>query len=345
MQGGSEAYFVSSECCPYGLLLPTDHAWVREFRDNVAQLKPATMSLELRSNWITLADFKLQLHGPGYSWEGISRESAMTLKLPPGEYSVGITNPHFTLPEAGRRVSVLPGACTSWWILADPISSIFGRIVESRGLSAQPLHYFLDGEVDLGGSFLDSAIATVRRSWYRMMGWGSPPSRRASYSVNPVSDGRFQVHVLPGKYRLTAISGNSHNYVFPPPIPKTYYPGVIETARATEIVVPPDSQVGNIYFELPDYGPTRRVEVLLVNEDGSPATNKVVAYTGRYPQTSGWTQKLTDSRGRATFDVWQSLDYDLHIFESGSGDNTNIPAGSESVSRRLVIHSWPPAQH
>jgi len=155
-----------------------------------------------------------------------------------------------------------------------------------------------------------------------MMGWGNPPTKRASYFVDPDSAGRFQVPVLPGKYRLSAVSSDNHNYVFPPPIPKTYYPGVIETARATEILVPPDGNTGNIYFELPDYGPTRRVEVVLVNEDGSPASNKVVAHTGTYPgdryRTAGWAQKLTDSLGRATFDVWQSLEYDLHVFESGN---------------------------
>jgi hypothetical protein len=181
-----------------------------------------------------------------------------------------------------------------------------------------------------------------------MMGWGTPPGKHASYSVEPDSDGRFQVHVLPGKYHLSASSGSSHNYIFPPPIPETYYPGVIEADRASEIAVSPDSQVGNIYFELPYYGPTRHVEVILVNEDGSPASSKIVAHTGRYPgevRSAGWTQKLTDTHGRATLDVWQSLEYDLHIYESLSGDSTNIPAGSEPVSRRFVIHPLrPPAQ-
>src|SRR6185295_827674 len=129
-------------------------------------------------NSITLADFRLQLTGPGYSWQGISRESAMNLKVPPGEYSVGITKRHFTLADASQRVSVLPGACTRWWITADPISSISGRIVDSRGMAAQGLYYFLEGGLDLDTSPLDSAIAAVRRQWYRMMGWGSPPTNR-----------------------------------------------------------------------------------------------------------------------------------------------------------------------
>jgi hypothetical protein len=216
-------------------------------------------------------------------------------------------------------------------------------------MSAQGLHYFLDGEVDLDSSLVDSAIAGTRRLWYRMTGWGNPPTKRISYSLEPDSDGRFQVHVLPGNYRLSAVSGDNHHYVFPPPIPKTYYPGVIETVRATEIAVPSGGHVGNVYFELPDYGPTRRVEVELINEDGSPARNKVVAHTGTYPgerfRTAGWTQKLTDSSGRVTFDVWQSLEYDLNISETVSGDSPHIPAGFEPVSRRFVIHPWrPPSQ-
>src|SRR5262249_31349543 len=147
--------------------------------------------------------------------------------------------------------------------------------------------------------------------------WGDPTTQRRSYSFEPDSDGRFQVHVLPGTYQLSAVSSDNHDYVFPPPIPKTYYPGVIEPGRATEIVVSPGGHVDNIYFELPNYGPTRRVEVELINEDASPATNIVVAHTGRYPgerfRTAGWTQKLTDASGRVTFDVWQSLEYDLQI--------------------------------
>ena len=99
--------------------------------------------------------------------------------------------------------------------------------------------------------------------------------------------------------------------------------------------MPPGGHADGIYFDLPDYGPTRRVEVVLVNEDGSSASNKVVAYTGEYP-AAGWTEKLTDSSGRATFDVWQSVAYELHISEFPSGDSPHIPAGSAPVSRRLA---------
>lgn len=344
---GGNAYFVNFSCCPYGLELPADHAWAKEFRDNVARLKPATIGAEVISNWITLADLNFSLHGPGYFWQGVSRRSGIPLRLPLGEYTVSIANPHFTLEEANRHASILPGSCAAWRIDADPTTSVSGRIVDSRRLSTQGLIYHLEGEVDPGGSSSDSVIDSVQRSWYRMMGWGDPPIQRvisvqrATYSVHPDSTGRFHARVLPGKYRLTVVSSDNHRYVFPPPIPMTYYPGVIEKARATEMVVPPDGNVGNLYFELPDYGPTRRVEVVLVNEDGSPASNVVVAHTGTYPgdqyRTAGWTQKLTDSLGRASFDVWQSLDYDLRISESPSGDKTHIPAGSEPVSRKFVI--------
>lgn len=345
--GGSD-YFVSSACCPFGLLLPPGHAWVKEFRENVSQRKPATIELEVRSNYVRMPGIRLQLNGPAYAWEGISSESATHLKLPPGEYSVGITDPHFTLAEASRRVSVLPGACINLWILADPTASVSGTIVESRDTLTQSLTYFLEGEVEVQptGSLWDSALVSLRRSWHRMMGWNDPAIKRISYLFHPDSDGRFQVRVLPGKYRLSAISGDKHSYVYPPPIPKTYYPGVIDAVRATEIMVPPDGKVGSIRFEFPDYGPTRRVDVVLFNEDGSPASNKVVAHTGRYPgegsRTAGWTQKLTDSRGHVTFDVWQSLEYDLQFSERVSGDGTKIAAGSKPVSRRFVVHPWRP---
>lgn len=350
---GEVVYYVDFTCCPFGLVLPTEHTWVKEFRDNVAQRKQAALRAEIRSQSIALANFKVRIDGSGYSWEGISGSSAMDLKLPPGDYRVRIEKTHFTQPEESRHVSILPGACTVWWIPADPTSTISGRIADFRGVSAKGLYYRLEGEVTLDASLsdsalLDSAIVAVRRTWQRLTGWGAPPTTRPVYFVTPDSNGRFQTHVLPGKYRFSAVSPDSHDSVFPPPIPKTFYPGVLEESRASEIVVSPggQSEIGD--FHLPEYGGLRRVEVVLVNEDGSPAPNQVVAHTGRYPgdsyRTAGWTQKLTDAQGRAVFEVWQSLDYRLHLSSgSFSGDAVDVSAGNGPVSRRFVMRPYRPS--
>lgn len=344
---GVDGLLVSPSECPHGLQLPADDGWVQEFRDNVAQMKPVSMRLDVYSSSLRLPSLKLKLNGAHSSWSGVSGRSGGSLKLRPGEYSVEIEDPHFALKEGHRRVSILPGSCVKWRIAVDPISSISGRIVNSRNLPARDLRYRLEGEAEPIGSadYLDSLIEPMRRRWPGIL--GAPSSSSVSYDFVPDADGRFRVHVLPGKYRLTVESQDSHNYVTPPPIPKTHYPGVIDPRLTTEIVVRLDEQVKNVELKMPDHGPTRRLEVILVNEDGSPASNWVVAHTGRYPgelyRTAGWTQRLTDAHGRAIFDIWQSLDYDLHI-TSGSGDNPHVRAGSEPLMRRFVVHPWRPAR-
>lgn len=339
---GAEEYLVDHACCLYGLLLPSDHAWAMEFRHNVARRKAADMRVVIRSNFIPLPNIRMRLDGPGYSWQGSSEASGRNLDLPSGEYIAEIEQSLFALPEAGRRVSILPGACATWSLDVEPSSSISGRIVDEGSASGQKLHYLLSGEVDASG--WESPLASLRRAWHRVAGWGGPPVQRTHYVLNPDSEGRFRKNVLPGKYRLSVMSLDSHSYIFPPPIPKVYYPGVIEIARAEEIVVPPGHEVDHLDFRIPDNGPVRRVDVALVRADGSPAANIVVAHTGRYPgeryRTAGWTQKLTDAQGRATFDLWQSLDYDLHIDGVVSGDTLRISAGSAPVTRRFTVRPF-----
>lgn len=336
-------YFQEFFCCPFGLLLRPDHKWVKEFRDNVAQRKSASMQATVQSNFVPLSGFRLKINRPGFAWEETGGGlPAIPLKVAPGEYDVGFEKPHFRLPEAQRRVSLLPGSCTAWRIEAEPASMVSGRIRPAPGVAAQHLYFQLDGVANPELSRYDAAIEAMWRAWYALTRQQPRPPKRTIYKVNPDSEGNFRLHVLPGTYRLSAMSSDRHEDAFPPPIPRTYYPGTADRALAKDIVVTADGGgVGGVDFRLPDYGRTRRVEVVLTHQDGRPASNQVVAHTGKRPgdphRTAGWAQKLTDAQGQATFELWQALDYQLHVASKTSGDSTHISAGSSPVSLRFVL--------
>lgn len=341
---GHERYFVERTCCPVGMVLPPDHNWVKQFRENFARRTPATMTFGLRSNFITLADFRLRLSGAASSWEGGEGAATVTAKVPPGEYSVSLTKPHFTLAEESRRVSLLPGSCAEWSLEAEPTATIAGTIAPSRGAAGQTVFYELEGAVPLEPLPPDPWLESIRRWLFRKLGWEGPAAdtttRWPRYFVTPGADGRFRMPILPGRYRLTARSVESAQSVSPPPIPKTYYPGVLDEARATEIEVPVGATIENITFRLPEYGPTRKAEIALVHQDGSPARNVVVAYAGRFRgdryQTVARTQKQSDAKGRLVLELWPSVDYRLEISNAG-GDNPFVNAGVEPVRRRFTI--------
>ncbi|MFN7922405.1 MAG: hypothetical protein U0Q16_20040 [Bryobacteraceae bacterium] len=346
MDSGSNkwTYFVDFWCCIYGLVLPADHAWAKEFRDNVAQRKPAVMRVQTRSNFIPLAGLEILISEPGFTWQGISREEPVEAKLPPGGYMVLIANANFTLPERAQRASILPGSCADWRIDAMPDSSISGRIVQSREVYASRVSYLLDGELTPDATLLESAFLMLRRSWQAMTGRGGPLTKHTTYTVHPDVGGRFQIPVLPGSYRLRAIPRDWHDSSIP--IPQIYYPGVNDPAQAKVIVVPAGGTIADISFPLPDYGRTRRVEVTLVTEEGSAAADKPITFQGKFPgerRTPIWTQTRTDARGRVISDLWHTLDYDIQIGDDLSGDSRHFSAGAEPVSRRFVIHPRRPA--
>jgi hypothetical protein len=337
------AYFLDHRCCAYGLMLSPDHEWAKEFRANVAQAKPATMGVRVRSQWLTVPDFRLQIKGPGYAWEGSTGrdELGVQLQLPPGAYSVAVEKSNFKLPARANKVaSILPGACTTWDIEAEPVSSISGSIRNVHGggaTTASPgTGYFIEGEPYT--SAWDSPFEMVGRYWHQLTGLGTPPWRRKrlSYSVQPDAAGRFQIHVLPGSYRLKAVDHDRHNHLFPPPDYALYYPGALTWQQATEIRVPDGGSVQNIHFELPDPGPARRLEVVLVHADGSPAPNRHISYTAT--RTGQLREQRTDRMGRAAFEVWQTLDYQLHVQDGANSQHLPIPAGSEPVKKRIVVH-------
>lgn len=248
---GEDSYLVSNYCCPYGLVLPVDHEWVKEFRSYVQVRRPAVIGLLVKSNFVALPGFDIRIASSEYVWRGVSGASAVNVSLPAGEYTMKAERTHFTVPEsAGLRVSILPGACPDLTIPVEPTSSISGTIIGSSGASAAGLYVKMEGEVDQ--SFWYSPIVELRRFWYWMTGWGGPPAHSTFYVEKPDSDGRFQIRVLPGKYLLSVVSINRRFDAVPPPIPKTYFPGVTERNGATEIVVLPGSAVTNINFRLPD---------------------------------------------------------------------------------------------
>lgn len=343
-KGEQGVYLVDMECCPHGLLLPSDHAWAREFRTNVRERKVARMQLEVQSGWVRLPETIIELRGGGRSWRGISRDWTIPAHLAPGEYDIAIQRPYFGLEETKRRVSILPGACTTLRIAAKPASTISGTFMQSPGLEDQRFRYLLEGAVDLERSPLEMAVVEFRRAWQAWTGWGAPARQRVHYVVDPDEKGRFKIAVLPGRYRLSAMSGDRQEPAPPTPLlPTIYYPGAIDEAKAREIEVRPGSHVKDIEFRLSDFAAKRTVEIFVVREDGSPAIGKTVAYTGRYPsspyRSTGWAQSVTDARGRVAFEVWQSLDYELHIGWLPKSEDRRIPAGSGPVRRRIVYRT------
>lgn len=337
-----ELLIVDSACCPYGLLLPAEHAWAAEFRRSAQDRRVAQMNVELHSHWIPIENTVIVLRGEGRGWREISRSWPVPARLAPGDYRIELTNLNFRLAPSVRRISILPGACTTLQIAAEPESSIAGAVLLPPGGEEQKFEYFLEGVLEEDSSAWNQALRSFREAWQAWAGWGAPARKHAHYIVQPEANGRFRIAVLPGKYRMIARSGNRHESVVgDPPYPEIFYPGVLDPAAAGEIVVRAEQQVGDVQFRFPELRAKRTVEVVLVRPNGLPAAGEIVPYIGKHPnapyRTTGWAQEKTDSQGRARFAIFPFLDYELHLNGRVSGDSRQIRAGSEAVQRRYVV--------
>src|SRR6202043_1008198 len=98
--------------------------------------------------------------------------------------------------EGGReQISILPGSCASLRIPMAPVSSVSGRIVDSRGESVPNELFFLMGQVRAvteNNSIYDSVVESVRKFFFQM-GWTRSGTQDylASHSARTDSDGRF----------------------------------------------------------------------------------------------------------------------------------------------------------
>jgi hypothetical protein len=247
---------------------------------------------------------------------------------------------HYGIAESDQQVVIPPGSCSTWPIEVMPHSSISGKISIPAPYTDQTFRYQLQGEVHT--EIKESTWTLLRQQWNRIMGWNDPYSERVYYSGLVKPDGTFHEQTLPGIYRLSIISTDEKAYRGDTPlIPSTFYPGAFRPAEAEHIEVKSGQQIRDIHFQVPNYGPTRRLEFILRETDGKPAANQVVAFRGVSPDgnfaESARTQKLTDADGRVTFKIWPFLDYRLEFPFPRNPEDRKIPAGTAPVSRTIVL--------
>lgn len=257
--------------CGGGLLLPPDHPWVLEFRRNVTAHASARVRVMARSlhSFVPVAGTEVSLRNGGQVFEGRTRGTQPLVLGPvgPGDYQVTATKPYF--PQADeKQVSILPGSCAELSIPLGAISTMSGRIVDSRGAPLPHAPFHLTGHAAAQSTY-ESFIEFVRNRFFQLMGWARYDALLTE-STRTDSDGRFVfTNLFPGLYYLES-DIEEINETFKLPLPKTYYPGVHDWRRATPLVIEAGRSINNVLFRLPDFGEKRRVEIQVVSEDGLP---------------------------------------------------------------------------
>jgi hypothetical protein len=338
--------------CGSGLRLPVQHPWVQEFRRNVTEHKPAKVSIVVHSphNYVPVAGTQVQLSGKGHVFKG---KTCGTLALdlgvvPPGDYQATAIRPNFTQEGGQEQVSILPGSCAPLRIPMAPTSSVSGRIVDSRGESVRKKFFLLMGQVRAiteKDSIYDSVVESARNFFFQI-GWmrSGTQDYLASHSARTDSDGRFAFKgVFPGRYYLVSDISDEASKL---PFPKTYYPGTYEWRRAIRLQVEEGRSFDKVFFQLPDFGKKRRVEIQVVSEDGVPVAGAIVQDSGLDPSNEKaanvGAQRVTDIGGRVVFDVWPICDYRLVAYlylpkKWHSSDVLDVPSGSSSFSAPMAL--------
>ncbi len=342
-----DGHYLENNCV--GLNLPVTHAFVDEFRRAVAARRAASISVIAQWQWqAPVAGTEVQLTGNGRTFRGMPDDAGWEVAaLPPGNYEVIARRPNFSQTTPAREVSILPASCADLRIQMETNSEVTGRVVDARGEPIRNATFHLSGQ---GCSLAESrfSLAFLRDALLRRLGWTKSGAREYPLfnDTRTDSNGRFAFRdVFPGWYCLSSdISELNANFQIP--LPNTYYPGVYGWPAAEHLVVTEGRSIHDVLFRLPDFGPKRRVQVLVSSEDGVPVAGAIVQDSGLDPRnqaaTNSGAHESTDAAGQVTLHLWTVGDYRLMATLWGhnqwwSGDPVEIPAGQSDLKQTIIL--------
>jgi len=329
-------------------LLPACNGWrfdaadprVDEFRRAISAHAPAHLAVEVTSANIPLAGVRISIRGAGNTFEErTAAGGTVTFDLPAGEYDFLLSRPNFH-QEQPAHLSVLPGSTPKVSLPIISNATLSGRLADVRGNPIPNVDLGIEGApAPQQGSLYNAVMDSVNDGLSRLMGWNRPRSqpRIAEGRTTSREDGSFQFSgVHPGQYRLRVLS---------PDIPSTYYPSSPEWRAAELIDVGEGKSVTGMVFALPDYGPTRRIELQVVGPNGLGVPGVVILghrfdQDRPYPQT--FDMHRTDSHGRLAFSAYAMSRFELFATDYRAGYprpdvQFEIFAGLEDVSRRIGL--------
>jgi hypothetical protein len=315
-----------------GIVLDSNHPWVREFRQSLAKRESAVLRVRVVSepNYAEIGFAEVRVDGNGKRFRGrTGRDGRLRIEaLPPGSYTISAAKPNYSLEGGPVSISVLPGACGEIMVRLQAAGRLRGRILDHLG---RPV---------------------ANTPGFDLVGWDFGQNRRdyrISHTFKTNENGEFViVGVMAGTYYLGAnIWGQNHPKRCP--LPQVLYPGTTEFKHATPIVIRESDDNSDLTFRLPDFGIKRQLNIRVVGEHGEPVPNTLIengpaAWDDR--TMAAIEEKRTGPDGIAVFEIWATAEYRINARWLGErtfrqSDVVSIPPGQEPVKLTIKLpKSW-----
>ena len=250
--------------------------------------------------------------------------------LQPAKYRVTAARAHYHLDtenHSDEAVDVPLGTCTSSWIALSAEAEVSGLVRDAKGTAIASL------QLELLSIPKDSfQKLTPNEPWFE---------------AQTDAGGRFRFEsVSPGRYYLGA---NIMDYLRRSSVPRTYYPGQRSRDGAIPIEVKLGEAAENLLFTLPDFGPSRTIQLCVVDENSNPAPFSRIgdaseklgadfANLGENLQTDETGCLKANGYTRAAYAVRASLAAPGGDFRQARfSDSVVIPPGDDSVRQVLTL--------
>jgi hypothetical protein len=208
--------------------------------------------------------------------------------LPAGDYQVRA----LTTPDLRRlygdeilRVKVVDGRCTGGQFTVTTLSTIRGRVLDSKGMVLKTRVDLVP--LDSDGNEISAAEGSIETS----------SDEQGKYKFDGVAPGRY----------LVAVNSFKQPGSYDPPYHRTYLPGLTDRARASIIEITEGQQVTVDDFVLGPPLTTRTIEGVVQMPDGTPAANALIKieFTER-----NWIEiGSADAQGRFQMKVFEGFKY------------------------------------
>jgi 5-hydroxyisourate hydrolase-like protein (transthyretin family) len=250
-----------------------------------------------RSGPTPVKGVKILLAGPDKHYESTTDDEGnyKVSGVTPGSYKVKVELPAGTsIHNPEREVKVSNRGCAQAVFWVEPDTRVTGKVLDAQGLPAS------DVLMELIPASRDSA------------GY-------ASY-VRTGNEGRYEMKLVqPGRYLLgVRIAGSAGStYV---PFPQTYYPGVSDQSRATIIILTEGQQFEANEFILPARFVERQLNGIVQDSSGQPIPGATVwLKENQYKDFDMPYRRETDSEGRFSFPVYESIKYSISAYRDATG--------------------------